>query len=88
SMMIFADFRDLSGHSEPNVYKRLHLGAELKIARVFGFEGGLNQGYPSAGLFLNLYVMRFDIGAYTEEVGNSAGIRPDQRLYFRLKAGF
>lgn len=88
SMMIFADFRDLSGHSELNVYKRLHLGAELKIARVFGFEGGLNQGYPSAGLFLNLYVMRFDIGAYTEEVGNSAGIRPDQRLYFRLKAGF
>ncbi|WP_141735331.1 conjugal transfer protein TraF [Oligoflexus tunisiensis] len=88
SMLIQADFRDVGGAVEKDVFKRLHLGSELQFARIFGFMGGLNQGYPTAGLFLNLYVMRFDIGAYTEEVGSSAGVRPDQRLFFRLKAGF
>jgi hypothetical protein len=88
SMVIQADFRDVGGAVEKDVFKRLHLGSELQFARVFGFMGGLNQGYPTIGLFLNLYVMRFDIGAYTEEVGSTAGVRPDQRLFFRLKAGF
>lgn len=88
SLVIQADFRDAGGVVEKDVYKRLHIGSELQFARVFGFMGGLNQGYPTVGLFLNLYVVRFDIGAYTEEVGSTAGVRPDQRLFFRLKAGF
>jgi hypothetical protein len=88
SLVLQADFRDVGGAVEKDTFKRLHLGSELQFARVFGFMGGLNQGYPSIGLFLNLYVVRFDIGAYTEEVGSTAGVRPDQRLFFRLKAGF
>jgi hypothetical protein len=88
SLVLQADFRDVGGVVEKDVYKRLHIGSELQFARVFGFMGGLNQGYPTVGLFLNLYVVRFDIGAYTEEVGSTAGVRPDQRLFFRLKAGF
>jgi hypothetical protein len=88
SMVIQADFRDVGGAVEKDTFKRLHLGTELQFARVFGFMGGLNQGYPTIGLFLNLYVVRFDVGAYTEEVGSTAGVRPDQRIFFRLKAGF
>ncbi len=88
SLVIQADFRDVGGAVEQDVFKRLHVGSELQFARLFGFMGGLNQGYPTVGLFLNLYVVRFDIGAYTEEVGSTAGLRPDQRLFFRLKAGF
>ncbi|HYX33080.1 MAG TPA: conjugal transfer protein TraF [Oligoflexus sp.] len=88
SLVVQADFRDVGGAVEKDTFKRLHLGTELQFARVFGFMGGLNQGYPTVGLFLNLYVARLDIGAYTEEVGSTAGVRPDQRLFFRLKAGF
>jgi hypothetical protein len=88
SLVIQADFRDVGGAVEKDAFKRLHIGSELQFARMFGFMGGLNQGYPTMGLFLNLYVVRFDIGAYTEEIGGTAGVRPDQRLYFRLKAGF
>ncbi len=88
SLVVQADFRDAGGTVEKDTFKRLHLGSELQFAKVFGFMGGLNQGYPTIGLFLNLYVMRFDIGAYTEEVGSTAGVRPDQRIFFRLKAGF
>ncbi len=87
-LMIQTDFRDVNGSLEKDTFKRLHVGTELQFAKVFGLLGGLNQGYPSFGLFLNLYVMRFDIGTYTEEVGSAAGVRPDQRIFFRLKAGF
>lgn len=88
TMMFLMDYRDIGGSTETSTFKRLHLGAEMNVAKVVGLVGGLNQGYPSAGVYLNLYVMRFDIGTYTQEVGTSAGTRPDQRLYFRLMAGF
>jgi hypothetical protein len=87
-LMIQTDFRDVNGSLEKDTIKRLHVGTELQFAKIFGLLGGLNQGYPSFGLFLNLYVLRFDIGTYTEEVGSAAGVRPDQRIFFRLKAGF
>jgi hypothetical protein len=88
SMLFLIDFRDLAGGTEKDFLKRLHIGTELSFAKVFGFVGGLNQGYPTAGVYLDLLVLRADIGVYTQEVASSVGLRPDQRLYFRLTGGF
>lgn len=88
SMTFLVDFRDALGAVETNTFKRLHLGGEVKFAKFVGVTGGLNQGYPTAGFFVNLYVVRLDMGIMTQEVGSSAGLRPDQRLVFRLMAGF
>lgn len=88
SMLFLLDFHDITGESELSTFKRLHLGGEMNVAKIFGFVGGLNQGYPTAGLYLNLYVLRMDIGVYAQEVGGAVGVRPDQRFYFRLMAGF
>jgi hypothetical protein len=84
---LFADYRDVAGKVEENPLKRTHLGAELKIREFLGFSGGLNQGYPCFGIFLNLYLLRLDLGGYTEEMGEKIGDRPDPRGYFRLAAG-
>lgn len=88
SLLFLFDYHDIAGATETSTFKRLHLGGEMSFARFFGVVGGLNQGYPTAGLYLNLYVLRLDLGAYTQEVGGAAGVRPDQRFYFRLMAGF
>lgn len=88
SMSFLIDYRDVLSAVETNTFKRLHLGGEVKFAKLIGVTGGLNQGYPTAGMFLNLYVVRMDLGVMTQEVGSSAGLRPDQRLFFRLMAGF
>jgi hypothetical protein len=53
-----------------------------------GMTGGLNQGYPTAGVYLDLYVLRIDLGFYSEEMGDRVGTRPDTRYFLRLKAGF
>ncbi len=82
------DFRDALGSVEQNVFKRVHLGSEIRFGRFIGLTGGLNQGYPTVGFFTNLYVVRLDVGLMTEEIGTSSGLRPDQRVMFRLMAGF
>lgn len=88
ALAFMVDFRDALGSVEPNGFKRTHLGAEVRFGRFIGVTGGLNQRYPTVGFFANLYVVRMDLGLMTEEVGSSSGIRPDQRLMFRLMAGF
>lgn len=88
SLSFQVDFRDLMGSVEDNVFKRLHLGAEVRFGRFIGLTGGLNQGYPTMGFFANLYIVRMDVGLMTQEIGSSVGLKPDQRVMFRLMAGF
>lgn len=85
---ILADFKDVTGKETDNVYKRSHFGGELTFLDMVGVTGGLNQGYPCGGMYVDLRILRVDIGAYTEEVGEKAGSRPDKRYYAALKAGF
>ncbi len=82
------DFIDLSSRYTTDAYKKLHLGAEVSLAKRFGFSAGLNQGGPCAGLFADLWILRADVGFYTEEIGEKVGLRSDMRYFARLKAGF
>lgn len=87
-LRLLADYRDALGRTIENPRKKLHLGAELTVLNMIGMTGGLNQGYPTAGLYLDLYVLRFDFGFYSEELGDRVGTRPDTRYFMRIKAGF
>jgi hypothetical protein len=82
------DVWDLTGAYTDNFYLKTHLGAELNLKKFIGLSAGLNQGYPTVGMFFDVYFLRLDLGAYTEEVGDNAGTRPDKRFYFRLAGGF
>lgn len=82
------DVRDLGSTTDKNGFKKIHIGSEITIRKFLGLGAGLNQGYPSFGAHLNLYVIRFDIGAYTQEVGARVGERPDTRYFMRITAGF
>lgn len=86
-LRLLLDYRDILGRVERNWRKQLHMGAELTVANMLGISGGLNQGYPTAGVYCDLYLVRIDLGIYTEETGTKAGTRPDTRYLFRLKAG-
>lgn len=88
SLQLLLDIRDLASRVEDNIYKKVHMGAEISFKDIMGFSAGLNQGYPSLGAYLNLYVGRLDVGVYGEEVGDSIGSRPDQRLFLKFFAGF
>lgn len=86
-MKFLLDIRDITSKVEPDFFRKTHIGAELNFANFFGFTGGVHQGYPSFGVFLNLYLFRFDLGSYTSEIGSTPGIRPDNRYFLSIKSG-
>ena len=85
---LLADYRDAASREISNPRRKIHLGGELNVLDMVGFSGGLNQGSATAGVFLDLYFLRFDLGMYTEEIDDRVGVRSDTRYFFRLKAGF
>lgn len=81
------DVIDVGSRYTSDIYKKLHIGTEVALARRLGFSAGLNQGGPCAGLFVDLWLVRADVGFYTEEVGDKVGLRSDMRYFARIKAG-
>ncbi len=84
---VLADISDISlggenradfGARTGDFVKKLHLGVEVPMGR-FSVRAGLNQGYLSAGLGINLYALRLDLATYGEET--SEGNRRESRRY-------
>ncbi|MBI2601685.1 MAG: hypothetical protein HYW48_01400 [Deltaproteobacteria bacterium] len=84
---VLADVRDLLDETKMDFAKKVHIGGELTVLNVVGFTFGLNQGYPTFGMFADLPFLRADLGFYSEELGEKAGHRPDTRYFFRLMVG-
>lgn len=85
---LLADYHDVTNVYGSNVLKKIHLGGEISVTGMIGVTGGLNQGAPGAGIWFNAWLLRVDLGMYTEETGDRVGTRPDRRLYARIRAGF
>jgi hypothetical protein len=63
------DIRDLN--RDQDFLHHLHFGIESMIdwALSFGIRGGLNQGYLTGGLTIDLWAVKLDAAVYYEEVG-------------------
>ena len=88
SLRLLSDYYDVTGRTEQDPIKRLHLGVTAPLSPVLTTAAGINQGYPSASVQLNLRALVLDGGFYTEELGGWAGRRGDQRLFIRVKLQF
>ncbi len=82
------DYRDAANAYDDDPWLKMHFGAEISMKNIIGFCAGLNQGYGTGGVFLNLYFVRIDLASYTQEMGERAGDRPDTRYVLRVSAGF
>lgn len=82
------DVRDILNKSKENIYKRLHLGAELNFSNVVGVLGGVNQGYTTYGIFLNSKIARLDAGIFAEELGVYPGDIKNRSYYARITVGW
>lgn len=77
------DMQDLSKQVSESFAKRVHMGIDHNIG-IYGIGVGLNQGYPTAGVYLESRYARLDVGMSSEEMGNFAGDRADPRYHIRL----
>lgn len=73
---------------EDDFYKRVHMGAEIKLPYVLSLRVGANQGYPSFGATIDLWIIRLAYAYYKEEVGTVAGQKDDARHVGQIAIGF
>ena len=82
------DYHDIASAVIKDPRQKSHIGTEISVLDTVGVTAGVNEGYPTAGLYADIYFVRLDLGMYTEEVGDRVGTRPDQRYMLRLRMGF
>ena len=85
---VLFDYRDVFSAVESSLFKKLHLGSEVNLGEIVGVTAGFNQGYPTIGTYIDLKVVRFDLGMYSEEIGDVIGERASRRIYLRGFVGF
>ncbi len=76
---------DIGNNENGSFYRTLHLGAQGTWS-VFNVRTGLNQGYFTAGLGVDLVIFSLNLATYGEELGLNPGIKQDRR--YALDLGF
>jgi len=82
------DYLDILGGHQKNVFKKIHLGGEIRIKKIIGAYAGFNQGFSSFGGFIDFKIVRFDAGVYTEEMGEHINSLSDKRYFGSIKIGY
>lgn len=65
-------------------FKKLHLGTEAMFFNFLGLRGGVNQGYFTFGMTLDIPVVQIDFYTYGEELATSVGSKGDRRIGLQL----
>lgn len=76
------DFRYLN-RSDVQLTKKINFGVEVGLP-LLDIRGGFHQGYYSAGVGLNLGMLRVDAATYGEELGEYAGQKEDRRYIVQV----
>lgn len=89
SLWVFSDFvgalefQNIGNNKNGSIFRTIHTGAEVKWRRLRP-RLGLYQGYPSAGLGIDLYLLDIDVATYGEEMSLNTGGKEDRRIALKL----
>ena len=75
-------------HTEVSRLTRLHVGAQVQLARGLALRAGVSQGYPSAGVGVHLGPVRLAYAFFAQEDGRRPGDAPVWQHFVRLGAEF
>ena len=87
---IVVDFNDLlfMAGSDQSFGKRVSIGAEVVFFERLFLRTGLHQGYWTAGIGMNIWILRINYAYYTEELGAYAGQFADKRHVLEVVLGW
>ena len=86
-LILLADYRDFYDTNKENIFNKIHLGAQYKVAPL-AFRAGINSGYPTLGLGLNFRVIDIDAAYYVEELSKGPGGNDEERFVVHVKFGW
>lgn len=90
-VILAADYEDVGKayEQDSSTWKRVHLGGEFGLLkRTLLIRAGLNQGYPTYGAELDIWLLRLGYTFYSEEMGAYAGQDKDDRHLVQLTLGW
>jgi hypothetical protein len=83
--VVAVEFSDIGNNPDGNLFRTLHIGGETHfVNNTFALRLGINQGYLTAGLGIDLNIVNFDLATYGEEMGLTTGDLEDRRYAFRM----
>jgi hypothetical protein len=90
STTVAAEIHDVTKQieSDNDLYKRVHLGAELRFPTMLALQVGVNGGYYTAGASVDFWILKVAAATYAEEIGAYAGQRADRRYVAQVSLGF
>ena len=88
SLVLEVDDVTKQAGADNDFYKRVHMGAEVKLPMILALRVGVNQGYYTAGATVDFWILKLAAATYAEEVGAFAGQRADRRYVAQLSLGF
>ena len=74
--------------SDQSFGKRVNIGAEVVFFERLFLRTGLHQGYWTAGIGMNIWILRINYAYYTEELGAYAGQFADKRHVLEVVLGW
>lgn len=90
-LLFLVELQDPVGviQEQKTVLQLLHGGAEARfLGGLFSLRGGVNQGYLSMGIGMELLALKLDVGLFTEELGFRPGDRPRTGVAAQLALRF
>jgi len=69
-------------------FYKWHMGTEISLLNRFNLRGGFNQGYPTAGAGLDLWILKLDYAYYGEELGLAPGQLPSYKQFLQISVGW
>jgi hypothetical protein len=77
------EFSDIGNNPDGSLFKTVHIGYELHYS-ILSPRIGINEGYWTLGLGINLHVLQIDLASYGEENTTNVGGDEDRRFAVRL----
>ncbi|MFC1651342.1 hypothetical protein ACFL2X_07205 [Candidatus Latescibacterota bacterium] len=86
-LTLLADYIDFSDNNKENIFRKVSVGAQYKLALI-SLRTGINAGYPSFGLGLDLGIVDIDAAYYTKELTKGPGGSGENRYIAQFQIGW
>ncbi len=74
----YLDFANLTANM--NFLNKIKYGIEVRLFKVIPIRLGINAGWPSIGLGLEIPILKINLAYYTDELGIYPGNNPEQKI--------
>jgi hypothetical protein len=80
-------YMELENPTEEDLWTRVNAGAEVRVLNMVDLRAGINQGWKSVGVGVDLLLIHVDAAYYWREYGLNIGDKPLDALTVRVNIG-